>query len=190
LKKYRHKTNNILAELVEKNKSGVVLHLESGEQKAVALSTFYRWWKEVEDNQVTRIDKPVDKPFDKPKYTGNKVPITDDVVDNLQGTTKQLIATLVKLSQPYQTDTFIRTTTGSYNFTKDGTIYLFVRVNKKGGTIYTKSKALEDKVEYNTTSGSLDAKINIADWNSNIYKQVKEIHDLAINYQITKNIKN
>lgn len=187
-KYYKHESNGSVAELVGKNENGVILLLDNGEERVLALSTFSRWWKAV--NKVTRVEAPSNKQTRKPKDTNNKVPITDELVDNLQGVSKQLITTIMKLSETYNSNSFKRTTTGSYNLTKDGIIYLLVRLNKKGGTIYTKSKALGDKVDYIKTSGNFDAKIYITDWDSNIYKQVRKIHDLAINYQITKNIKN
>lgn len=182
-KYYKHESNDSVAELVGKNSNGVILLLENGEERVLALSTFNRWWKPL-------VDKPKSKSKVKVVNTNNKVPITDDLIQELQGVGQQLITTLVKFSETYNCGSFKRTTTGSYNLTKDGVIYLLVRLNKKGGTIYTKSKALGDKVEYSKTSGNFDAKINIVDWSSYTYKQVRKIHDLAINYQITKNIKN
>ena len=184
VKYYKCISNDAVAELVGKNNNGVILLLENGEERVLALSTLNRWWRELDE-------EPKPKAKVKPKAnSNNKVPITEDVINQLQGVQKQLVTTILKLSETYNSNAFIRTTTGSYNLTKDGTIYLYIRLTKSGATLYTKSKALDNGIEYIKTSGNLNAKISITDWSSQVYKQVRKIHDLAINYQITKNNKN
>lgn len=175
------KTNEV-AELVGKSKNGVVLLLSNGEERVLALSTLKRWWVGVDE---TAPSKPPRKPVRRVSKS-KKLEVTEEDVANLEGTHKQFVTAILKLTQTVGSEMFIRETTGSYNLTTDGTIYLLFKLTKAGVNVFVKSKAVGTGFEHTTVNHNFDMRVTFSEWNTKCYNTLRQLHDLSLQYQTNK----
>ena len=155
--------NGTLAELVGNNDHGVVLLLQNGEERILAPSTFKRWWKE------TQVETPKTTA---PTPTGNMQ--------------ENFILAANKMAELVGAELFVRPNTKNYNFRKEGVIYLWFTVTKTGVTLYAKSKAIGTKYPHIKVNHNFDVKIQIDKWNTEVYNTIREIHDLSLDYQLSR----
>lgn len=173
-KYYKSVKTNAVAELVGKNEHGVILLLEDGEERVLALSTLKRWWKAVD--YIPQESTP------KQRKTTSLVMETED----LDGIHKEFIVSAHKLAEAVNSELFVRPNTKNYNLRKDGTIYLFFVLTKKGVVLHAKTKAIGTGFTYTKVNHNFDAKILFDTWNTETYNQLRRIHDLSLQYQTAK----
>lgn len=176
-KYYKSVKTNAVAELVGKNEHGVILLLEDGEERVLALSTLKRWWKAVDYIPQEATQKP------------QNIKNSSIKINDLEGVHKEFIISAHKLAETFDSELFVRPSTKSYNLRKNGTIYLFFTLTKKGVVLHAKTKAIGESFSHTKVNHNFDAKILFDTWNTETYNKLRRIHDLSIQYQKAKKVK-
>lgn len=190
MEQYKSLRNGQTATLLAHNKNGVLLQLETGEEKIIAESTLKRWWKLLENESLGMETPTQEQPITRVTPTED-----NDFYSQMLLSEKQLESPLItdvfnlfhKIAEVNQTQLQpYPTTKGFYTLKHKGKIYMAFTASSKSVTLWLKDKAVGQVAKSTYVNHSFDTRLNITQWNTDVYKQITELHDKSLRYHVNK----
>lgn len=193
MKKFKSVRNGQVAELVSKNDKQVIVKLESGEEKALSPATLKRWWKPMEDEEVQEqsqsevveeatqeeaaeaVEEPAEETEKTPKQ--KRKTISGD---------HPLKAFIEQLAAERGTEVFEATVPSFRSLKVDGKMYMAFTFNKKGITLWMRSKAVQDLTAFKKTNHMFDARVHFDEETKENKEKITKLLDASLEFQKNK----
>jgi hypothetical protein len=209
MKKFKSVRNGQVAELVSENDKQVIIKLESGEEKALSLATLKRWWKPMEDEEVQEqpqsevveeaiqeeATEAVEEPAEEPKQEATK-PEKKAKTEKAPKQKRKTIsgdhplkAFIEQLATERGTEVFEATVPSFRSLKVDGKMYMAFTFNKKGITLWMRSKAVQDLTPFKKTNHMFDARVHFDEETKENKEKITKLLDASLEFQKNKQAK-
>lgn len=91
-----------------------------------------------------------------------------------------------QLSEERQTEVFVATVPSFRSLKVDGRMYMAFTFNKKGVTLWMRSKAVEELTEYKKTNHMFDARVHFGEDTLENRKEIEKLLDASLEFQKNK----
>jgi hypothetical protein len=204
MKKYESVRNGQIAELVSENKQQVIIRLEeSGEERNISPATLKRWWKPHEEEPVTEEPQTEEIIQEEPAEEDNVIDITEDEEPAPKKEKKKeakkpretisgdhpLKNFLEKLAEERQTEVFIASVPSFRSLKVGGRMYMAFTFNKKGVTLWMRSKAVEELTEYKKMNHMFDARVHFGEDTPENREEITKLLDASLEFQKNRKTK-
>lgn len=209
MKKFKSVRNGQVAELVSENDKQVIVKLESGEEKALSPATLKRWWKPMEDEEVQEqpqsevveeatqeeATEAVEEPAEEPKQEATK-PEKKAKTEKAPKQKRKTIsgdhplkAFIEQLAIERGTEVFKATVPSFRSLKVDGRMYMAFTFNKKGITLWMRSKAVQDLTPFKKTNHMFDARVHFDEETKENKEKITKLLDASLEFQKNKQAK-
>lgn len=209
MKKFKSVRNGQVAELVSENDNQVIVKLESGEEKALSPATLKRWWKPMEDEEVQEqpqsevveeaiqeeATEAVEEPAEEPKQEATK-PEKKAKTEKAPKQKRKTIsgdhplkAFIEQLATERGTEVFEATVPSFRSLKVDGKMYMAFIFNKKGITLWMRSKAVQDLTPFKKTNHMFDARVHFDEETKENKEKITKLLDASLEFQKNKQAK-
>jgi len=216
MKKYKSVRNGQIAELVIENEQQVTIRLEeSREERNISPATLKRWWKPYEEESVTEEPQTEEITQEEPAEEINIIDITEDEEINEEeeepleeesapkkekkkepkkprekiSGEHPLKVFLEKLAEKRQTEVFIASVPSFRSLKVGGRMYMAFTFNKKGVTLWMRSKAVEELTEYKKMNHMFDARVHFAEDTPENREEITKLLDASLEFQKNRQTK-
>ena len=194
--------------LVSENGDAVLVKfMDSCEEKIISRKTLKRWYKPCEDHveEPAKVEEPVaEEPAEEPKEetpapVENKKPekkakkAKEPVVDHSAIHSHILDMMNKKVEEgsvPGLSLFHSEKVSGFYSMKLDGKMVMNFTLSKKRGVVlWLRSAAVHGMATFEKFAHTFDARLAIAEWNTDNYKLISELFNASLTYQAEKNAK-
>ena len=194
--------------LVSENSDTVLVKfMDSDEEKIISRKTLKRWYKPCEDHveEPAKVEEPVaEEPAEEPKEetpapVENKKPekkakkAKEPVVDHSAIYSHILDMMNKKVEEgsvPGLSLFHSEKVSGFYSMKLDGKMVMNFTLSKKRGVVlWLRSAAVHGMATFEKFAHTFDARLAIAEWNTDNYKLISELFNASLTYQAEKNAK-
>ncbi len=198
MKKFKSVRSGQIAELVSENEQRVIIRLEeSGEERNISFATLKRWWKPYEEESVTEEPQTEEITQGEPAEEVNVI----DTIENEEPAPKKekkkepkkprekisgehpLKVFIEQLSEERQTEVFVATVPSFRSLKVDGRMYMAFTFNKKGVTLWMRSKAVGELTEYKKVNHMFDARVHFGEDTPENRKEIEKLLDASLEFQ-------
>jgi hypothetical protein len=185
--------NEQLAELVSRTDEQVVLKMESGEEKSISPATLKRWWKPMEDEEAQ--EQPQSEVVEK----ATQEEATEAVEEPAEGTEKTpkqkrkpisgerpLKDFIEQLAIERGTEVFKATVPSFRSLKVGGRMYMAFTFNKKGITLWMRSKAVLDLTQFKKMNHMFDARVHFDEATEENKEKITKLLDASLEFQKNK----
>lgn len=198
MKKFKSVRNGQVAELVSENEQRVTIRLEeSGEERNISFATLKRWWKPYEEESVTEEPQTEEITQEEPAEEVNVIDTTENEEPAPKKEKKKepkkprekisgehsLKAFIEQLSEERQTEVFVATVPSFRSLKVDGRMYMAFTFNKKGVTLWMRSKAVGELTEYKKVNHMFDARVHFGEDTLENRKEIEKLLDASLEFQ-------
>jgi hypothetical protein len=184
MKKFKSVRNGQIAELVSKNEQQVTIRLEeSREERNISHATLKRWWKPMEDEEVQGQSQEEPKQEETKSEKKTKTEKASKQKRETISGDHPLKVFIEQLSEERQTEVFVATVPGFRSLKVDGRMYIAFTFNKKGVTLWMRSKAVQDLTEYKKMNHMFDARVHFGEDTSENRKEIEKLLDASLEFQ-------
>ena len=187
----------------------LVKFMDSGEEKMLSPKTLKRWYKPCEDQvedpanvEEPVAEEPAKEPAEEPKEetlapVENKKPekkakkVKEPAVDYsaIHSHFLDLMNKKVE-SVPGLSLFHSEKVSGFYSMKLDGKMVMNFTLSKKRGVVlWLRSAAVNGMATFEKFAHTFDARLAIAEWNTDNYKLISELFNASLTYQAEKNVK-
>ncbi len=216
MKKFKSVGNGKIAELVSENEQQVTIRLEeSEEERNISLATLKRWWKPYEEESVTEEPQTEEITQEEPAEEINIIDFTEfeeineeeeEPLEEESAPKKEkkkepkkprekisgehpLKVFIEQLSDERQTEVFVATVPSFRSLKVDGRMYMAFTFNKKGVTLWMRSKAVEELTEYKKMNHMFDARVHFGEDTLENRKDIEKLLDASLEFQKNRQTK-
>ena len=204
MKKFKSVRNGQVAELVSENDKQVVIRLEeSGEERNISFATLKRWWKPYEEESVTEEPQTEEITQGEPAEEVNVIDTTENEEPAPKKEKKKepkkprekisgehpLKVFIEQLSEERQTEVFVATVPSFRSLKVDGRMYMAFTFNKKGVTLWMRSKAVGELTEYKKVNHMFDARVHFGEDTLENRKEIEKLLDASLEFQKNRRAK-
>ena len=196
MKKFKSVRNGQVAELVSENDKQVIVKLESGEEKALNHATLKRWWKPMEDEEMQ--EQPQSEVVEEATQE-EATEAVEEPAEETEKTSKQkretisgdhpLKAFIEQLAIERGTEVFKATVPSFRSLKVDGKMYMAFTFNKKGITLWMRSKAVQDLTPFKKMNHMFDARVHFAEDTPENREKITKLLDASLEFQKNKQAK-
>jgi hypothetical protein len=193
MKKFKSVRNGQVAELVSENDKQVIVKLESGKEKALSHATLKRWWKPMEDEEVQ--EQPQSGIVEEAMQE-ETTEVVKEPAKETEKTSKQkrktisgdhpLKAFIEQLATERGTEIFEATVPSFRSLKVDGKMYMAFTFNKKGITLWMRSKAVQDLTQFKKTNHMFDARVHFDEETKENKEKITKLLDASLEFQKNK----
>ena len=198
MKKFKSVRNGQIAELVSENEQRVIIRLEeSGEERNISFATLKRWWKPYEEESVTEEPQTEEITQGEPAEEVNVIDTTENEEPAPKKEKKKepkkprekisgehpLKVFIEQLSEERQTEVFVATVPSFRSLKVDGRMYMAFTFNKKGVTLWMRSKAVGELTEYKKVNHMFDARVHFGEDTLENRKEIEKLLDASLEFQ-------
>jgi hypothetical protein len=197
MKKFKSVRNGQIAEVVKEDEKQVVIRLESGEEKKISPATLKRWWKPHEEESITEEPQTEEIAQEEPAEEVSVIDITENEEPVPKKEKKKepkkprekisgehpLKVFIEQLSEERQTEVFVATVPSFRSLKVDGRMYMAFTFNKKGVTLWMRSKAVEELTEYKKVNHMFDARVHFGEDTLENRKEIEKLLDASLEFQ-------
>ena len=198
MKKFKSVRNGQIAELVSENEQRVIIRLEeSGEERNISFATLKRWWKPYEEESVTEEPQTEEITQGEPAEEVNVIDTTENEEPAPKKEKKKepkkprekisgehpLKVFIEQLSEERQTEVFVATVPSFRSLKVDGRMYMAFTFNKKGVTLWMRSKAVGELTEYKKANHMFDARVHFGEDTLENRKEIEKLLDASLEFQ-------
>ena len=198
MKKFKSVRSGQIAELVSENEQRVIIRLEeSGEERNISFATLKRWWKPYEEESVTEEPQTEEITQGEPAEEVNVIDTTENEEPAPKKEKKKepkkprekisgehpLKVFIEQLSEERQTEVFVATVPSFRSLKVDGRMYMAFTFNKKGVTLWMRSKAVGELTEYKKVNHMFDARVHFGEDTLESRKEIEKLLDASLEFQ-------
>jgi len=198
MKKFKSVRNGQIAELVSENEQRVIIRLEeSGEERNISFATLKRWWKPYEEESVTEEPQTEEITQGEPAEEVSVIDTTENEEPAPKKEKKKepkkprerisgehpLKVFIEQLSEERQTEVFVATVPSFRSLKVDGRMYMAFTFNKKGVTLWMRSKAVGELTEYKKVNHMFDARVHFGEDTLENRKEIEKLLDASLEFQ-------
>ena len=198
MKKFKSVRNGQIAELVSENEQRVIIRLEeSGEERNISFATLKRWWKPYEEESVTEEPQTEEITQGEPAEEVNVIDTTENEEPAPKKEKKKepkkprekisgehpFKVFIGQLSEERQTEVFVATVPSFRSLKVDGRMYMAFTFNKKGVTLWMRSKAVEELTKYKKMNHMFDARVHFGEDTLENRKEIEKLLDASLEFQ-------
>ena len=213
MRKFKSVRNGQIAELISENEKQVIIKLETGEEKAISPATLKRWWKEMEEEPQseevvteTTQEETTEEPVEEPAEEVNVIDVTDEEPAQIDFTEFEDTPEPKKEKKPKKkrerisgdhplkefieglaternTEVFQATVPSFRSLKVDGKMYMAFTFNKKGVTLWMRSKAVGELTEYKKVNHMFDARVHFGEDTPENRKEIEKLLDASLEFQ-------
>lgn len=198
MKKFKSVRSGQIAELVSENEQRVIIRLEeSGEERNISFATLKRWWKPYEEESVTEEPQTEEITQGEPAEEVNVIDTTENEEPAPKKEKKKepkkprekisgehpLKVFIEQLSEERQTEVFVATVPSFRSLKVDGRMYMAFTFNKKGVTLWMRSKAVGELTEYKKVNHMFDARVHFGEDTPENRKEIEKLLDASLEFQ-------
>lgn len=189
MKKFKSVRNGQIAELVSENEQRVIIRLEeSGEERNISFATLKRWWKPYEEESVTEEPQTEEITQGEPAPKKEKKKEPKKPREKISGE-HPLKVFIEQLSEERQTEVFVATVPSFRSLKVDGRMYMAFTFNKKGVTLWMRSKAVGELTEYKKVNHMFDARVHFDEETKENKEKITKLLDASLEFQKNKQAK-
>jgi hypothetical protein len=193
MKKFKSVRNGQVAELVSENDKQVIIKLESGEEKALSLATLKRWWKPMKDEEVqeqpqSEVVEEATQEETKPEKKAKTEKTPKQKRKTISGD-HPLKAFIEQLAIERGTEVFKATVPSFRSLKVDGKMYMAFTFNKKGITLWMRSKAVQDLTQFKKMNHMFDARVHFNEETKENKEKITKLLDASLEFQKNKQAK-
>lgn len=198
--KFKSVRNGQVAELVSENDKQVIIKLESGEEKTLSHATLKRWWKPMEE-AIEAVEEPAEETEEvveeeqsiqeesapeEPKQEETKSEKTPKQKRETVSGDHPLKFFIEQLAIERRTKVFVATVPSFRSLKVDGKMYMAFTFNKKGVTLWMRSKAVEELTDYKKMNHMFDARVHFGEDNKSNKEKITKLLDASLEFQKNK----
>ncbi len=198
MKKFKSVRSGQIAKLVSENEQRVIIRLEeSGEERNISFATLKRWWKPYEEESVTEEPQTEEITQGEPAEEVNVIDTTENEEPAPKKEKKKepkkprekisgehpLKVFIEQLSEERQTEVFVATVPSFRSLKVDGRMYMAFTFNKKGVTLWMRSKAVGELTEYKKVNHMFDARVHFGEDTLENRKEIEKLLDASLEFQ-------